>query len=76
MQENNTKGQKTINWGRKKGERKKGLANANTVKGTAKAIAVVFVWEFILLISEAKNKGKERVPFRGFNWEVKTNYDS
>ena len=27
-------------------------------------------------ISEAKNKGKERVPLRGFNWEVKTNYDS
>ena len=33
-------------------------------------------YEFISLISEAKNKGKERVPLRGFNWEVKTNHDS
>ena len=31
MQANDAKGQKTINWGRKEGERKKGLIKANTI---------------------------------------------
>ena len=39
------------------------------MKGTAKVIAVVFIYiHFIkVLISEVKNKGKKRVPLRGFN---------